>query len=183
MGLLPVIIGAGLLLALSGSKKSTTEKKESKSDGVVDASGLLEKPKPDRKGRPTCEANEYYNPKTKKCEKFWIDGETDIIVSEAIQDEIAKLAEKNPAWIDNEGKKWSDLCEDQKQGQFGDKGATNQNVINIMQNVIQELWQGAIPKDMLPPSKDTPDWVKELWKRVGTIYYWETCGIKKSTWA
>ena len=172
MGLLPVILGAGLLFMLSGDKKSSSKKSDEKDGGVVDASGLLVKPKPDRKGRPTCEPNEYYNSKTGDCEKFWIDGETDVLVLEAIKEEIEKLSDQT----------WSGKCEDQKQGEFGDP-ATNQNVINVMKNVVYDLWEGAIPKESLPPTAKSPDWVKELWKRVGTIYYWEICGIKKSTWA
>lgn len=178
MGLLPVILGAGLLIMLSGDKKSSSKKSEEKDDGVVDASGLLTKPKPDRKGRPKCEPNEYYSPETDKCEKFWIDGETDALVLEAIQDEVEKLSGN---WK-TDGEKWSFLCEDLKQGEFGDP-QPNPNVNVILKNVIYELWEGAIPKDQLPPTVKSPDWVKELWKRVGTIYYWETCGIKKSTWA
>lgn len=169
MGPLPIILGGALFLLATGSKKSSTSSKKSKDTeegGVVDASGLMQKVKPPRKGRPTCLPTEYYNAQTDSCAKFWIEGETDLLVKQAINEEVFKISDKS----------FGNLCEDQNLGEFGDEWQTNANIIMVMKNVITKLWSGSVPQDKLPPSEKSPEWLKEIWKRVRAIYWAEICG-------
>lgn len=183
MRMLPAIAVAGMFLLLSGSSKSKkSDKKGSVESNKIDPiSGVnLSKDKNRPSGRPTCKSTEFFNPVTDKCEAFWIEGETDAMVAEAIDNEINNLLETN-SW--DEKTNYSDLCEDKvtpgnKNNNWKDVITPNKNITTIMENVIYDLWNGAIPKDKLPPGKNSPEWVKEIWKRVGAIYYLNVCNVQ-----
>ena len=70
---------------------------------------------------------------------------------------------------------WDQLCSDTKVDEFNT--LPNQNVKKILKEVITKLWYPGIKKSMLPPTVDSPAHIKEIWKRVSTIYFSKICKI------
>jgi hypothetical protein len=152
MNALPIILGLGALYFVTKKSEPQTKKK---SDIV-----LVGKPV-----KIDCLKNQYTD-KNGKCQFFWTDGETDKIVEKELTSQLTKLNLK----ITSDSKTWDAVCLDSSETQ------ANPNYILVVKNIITKLWP-QVTKDQLPPGKNSPDWLKEIWKRVSKIYYWKTCGI------
>lgn len=159
MDALPLIALAGAAFLFLGKKNSNSEKtdgKKSKDEIVVAGNIKL----------VDCKVNEFND--NGICKKYWIDGETDLAVSQAL-DALIESKYK--------GKSWDEMCADKKV----DNGAIiflpNTNSLEIVKTIIANLWKPVITKKMLPPKDSSPEYVKVVWKKVTAIYFNKVCGL------
>lgn len=172
--LLPLAIGAVILIASQSNSSTSTTKKDEKDGGLV-IEGSIVKPKNPKKpigslslggqSQIKCPMNQYYNEETKKCTDFWIPGQTDEDVKHQILEEAAKFYNKpdlGNAYV-------GELCEDKWQGNdIEGTWIANPNQMAIIKTVIFKMWD--IPMNLLPPKKTDPAWLHTIWNNVINLY-------------
>lgn len=111
-----------------------------------------------------CNEDQFFNEQTKKCEFFWIKGQTDQIVYEKFSEIITK---------NNLGTDQNKICID-----IYVNGEAQQNKLaqDIIKKTIVECWK-QIPLSELPPKATSPKWLKTIWERVTKLYYTKICNF------
>lgn len=172
-------LGAVVLLAAFSRKKPVASTTGTKTDGLVIPGKKVEPtpaPKPGGvvlaggiQTQPVkCDVlTEYYDPKTKKCIKFWKEGETNIAVEKTIEEVLNEMKKQK--------KNVATICEDL------DEMTPNPLAVELFKEVLYRIWD--IPKDILPPNQDPmkgaipPSWISMVWNRVIDIYLDKVCNI------
>jgi len=168
-------LGAVALFVMAGSKKSTTSSGTGTSGGGLKIPAKKTDPTPKKPpggliavpaGQVKCDLlTEYYDVNTKKCVKFWKEGETNLRVELEINDVLKEMGEKK---LDV-----ANICTDI------DEFTPNPLSIQLFKEVLFRLWE--IPSDILPPNTDPqkgavpPTWIKIVWDRVIDIYLEKIC--------
>ncbi len=170
MDALPLIIGAGIAIfafskSSSSSKSLGSDTKKSGEGEVEIKKGLIDVSKiPSKQIMVPCTTLQYRNDKG-ECVDFWIDGVTD----EKVSKELDLLIDSK-----YKGLSWDKLCSDSKKDfEF----VPNSNALAITKQVILTLWKPLIKASMLPPNKDSFEYVKTIWKKVTDIYFKKVCGL------
>lgn len=170
---IPILAVGAFVLMSAFSKKSskssgTSETKpseEPKDDGVKPAKYVPPISPPTKDATLIlCKETEFYNPQTKQCEPFWVDGETDNEVYKHFNKIIAD---------NNLGNDPNKICVD-----IYVNGEAQQNKLaqDIIKKTITDLWE-TIPMSELPPKPSSPKWLKTIWERVTNLYYKKICNF------
>jgi hypothetical protein len=169
---IPVLAVGAFILMSAFSKKSggSSNSKTEPNDGKDEINPKSAKyvppitPEPKDANLILCKENEFYNPQTKQCEPFWVDGQTDNMVYEHFNKII------------NENKLNGDInkiCID-----VYENGEAQQNKLaqDIIKKTITDLWE-EVPMSALPPKESSPKWLKTIWTRVTNLYYKKICNF------
>lgn len=166
MDTLPLIIGAGIAIFAFSKSSNSSKSSSSKGEGEVEIKkGLIDVSKiPPKQIMFPCTTLQYRNNKG-ECVDFWIDGVTD----EKVSKELDSLIDSK-----YKGLSWDKLCSDSKKDfEF----VPNSNALAITKQVILTLWKPLVKASMLPPNKDSFEYVKTIWKKVTDIYFKKVCGL------
>lgn len=162
MDALPLIALAGATFLFLSKKSASSTNTNSDSDKTtgdkVVVSGDIQ--------LITCKPNQFKI--NGVCKEFWIDGDTDLAVSQAL-DTLIQSKYK--------GKSWDDMCADKKVDNGVADFQPNANSIAIVKKIIMDLWKPVITSKMLPPTNSSPEHIKTIWKRVTAIYFNKVCGL------
>lgn len=161
MEALPLIAAAGLAFLFLSNKNSSSSNSNSDSKKATDKvviSGNIE--------LITCKLNQFKD-NFGNCRDYWIEGETDLAVSQALDNELLKYKNKS----------WDEMCADKKVDNGTISFLPNANSLAIVKSIITTLWNPLITKKELPPKDNSPEYIKVVWKKVTAIYFNKVCGL------
>ena len=152
MDTLPIIIGLGIGAFLLTNK---SEPKSSVKKNILNLEAEIVK--------TDCLSTQFKNKKG-ECKYFWIEGETDELVAKELDNQKKSFGNKS----------WDFFCTD---SMVDEEFVSNKNYTDIVKNTILKLWNPTITANSLPPTNKSPEYIKEIWKKVTNIYYLKICGI------